>query len=140
MWQNMIKILESEFLELLAGRRPEIEVGSLPHEVRKHFQCARDTIFLTSISARHILQSHGDHIGFDQIALIPAALTKGLWIGDRPNGCAISYFEVASRQRYKGAVKITNDRTRCYLQTFHLASARQTKSILKRGNPLRPHW
>lgn len=136
----MIKIVESEFVELLAGRRPEIEVGPMPLEVRKHFQCSRDTIFLTTASARHIIKEHGDHIGFDQVAIIPDALTMGLWIDDRPNSCAISYLEVASGQRYIGAVKITKDRTRSFLTTFHFASVRQTKSLLKRGVQLRPHW
>lgn len=136
----MIEIVESEFIELLAGRRPEIEVGSLPLEVRKYFQCSRDTIFLTTESARHIIKKHGDHLGFGQLYLIPSALRMGLWIADRASSCAITYQEESSGQRFIGAVKITNDRTRTFLTTFHFGSDRQTKSILKRGAPLRPHW
>jgi hypothetical protein len=136
----MIELIESEFVELLAGRRPEIEVGTLPYEVRKYFECSRDTVFLTTFSARHIIQQHGDHIGFAQAVVIPSALTKGLWIGDRPDSCVVSFLESGSGQRYIGAIKVTKDRTRSYLTTFHFASIRQTKSLLKRGQPLRDHW
>ena len=136
----MIEIIESEFIELLAGRRPEIEVGSLPFEVKKYFQCSRDTIFLTTVTARKIIEKHGGHIDFSQIALIPQALMMGLWIGDKPHSCAISYVANNTGQRYIAATKITIDRTRCYLTTFHFAAARQTKSKLKNGQPLRLHW
>jgi hypothetical protein len=140
--ESMISLKPSDLLDLLASRRPEMEVGSMPLEARKFLGCARDTIFLSSESAKHILEEHGDHIAPESFEILPIALRKGLRIGEasRGNFCTVSFVDVEMERRYFVAIKTTKDRRRTYVTSFHLGKARQTKSKLKRGQVLRQHW
>ncbi len=67
----LIPVSDAHLVELLAGRRPELEVGTLPHEVRIYLGCSRDTIFLSDQSILHIVRKHGDHISNQELKLLP---------------------------------------------------------------------
>lgn len=135
----MIEVSESDLIELLNGRRPEIEVGSFPAEVKKHLGCSRDTVFLTTPSLKHIFERHGDHVSPKEILYLPSVLLQGLWLADtRPNFVLVS--GLYGNTRYKVAIKTTEDRRRNYIATFHRIAKKQTKSLLKKGKVLRPAW
>lgn len=134
--QNLITIETVELIELSAGRRPEVVVGTLPYEVRRYLGCSRDTIFLSGDSIGHIIQKHGDHIELAQIRLLPEILFAGLWLKDsRPTHAIVSWeIETVS---YKAVVKVTEDRRRTYVKTLHRTSPRQKASLLRNTNILR---
>lgn len=135
----LIEIYESDLIELLNGRRLEIEVGTIPTEARSYLGCSRDTIFLSQHSLKHIFRNHGDHISAKEITLIPTILMRGMWLSDkRPNFVIVS--SVLEDIRFKAAIKTTEDRRRNYISTFHRTAKRQTKSLVGRGNVLRPAW
>ena len=135
----MIEIDEGQLHSLLTRQRPEIEVGTLPHEVRKYFSCSRDTVFLSKESLRHIFERHGDHVQLSEILLTPKILREGLWLADhRPEHCIVSC--QVNEHRYKLVVKVTKDRRRCYVVTFHRTAKRQTKALLKKSRILRIAW
>lgn len=105
--QNLTEIDQVEILELAAGRGLELEVGTLPHEVRLYRGCARDTVFLSQDSMRHIIQKHGDHIGLEDLKLLPTILFAGFWLSDSRSTHAIVSFE-ASGVRYKTVARSPN--------------------------------
>ncbi|WP_159089153.1 hypothetical protein [Tateyamaria sp. Alg231-49] len=129
-----------ELIDLLAGRRGDLQVGVIPLEVRQHFGCSREEVFLSSESARHIIDEHGDHIGKNELLRIPEILTKGMWVADRKLACSVSFQTETPAIRLLAAIKITRNHSRMYVSTLHRAKKRQTKSKLKRGQLLRPHW
>lgn len=135
----LIEINDSDLVELLAGRRPELEVATLPHEVRIYLGCSRDTVFLSRESAKHILMKHGDHISNEELKLLPMLLFQGLWLADdRPTHAVLSceYKEI----RYKSVIKVTKDRRRTYVKTLHRTAPRQTKVLMRKGTVLREAW
>lgn len=135
----LISIQSSDLVDLLAGKRPEIEIATLPLEVRKYLGCSRDTVFLSSESARHIVRKHGDHISHDELRLLPRILFTGLWLGDERLTHAISSC-VIDGVRFKAVVKVTVDRRRTYVKTLHRVSRRQTRSLLRDKKRLRESW
>lgn len=139
MGESLICICEEDLVELLAARRPEVEVGSMPFEVRKHFGCSRDTVFLTTDSIRHIVKKHGDHVALKELLLLPQVLAKGLWLADHRPTYSVITCELDG-VRYKSVVKVTRDRKRSYATTFHRTARRQTKALIKKGKPLRLAW
>ena len=135
----LIEISDADLIDLLAGRKPEVEVGVLPHEVRNYLGCSRDTVYLTQHSLLHILQRHGDHVAPEDIRLAPEVMMRGLWLSDdRPNFAVVSC--LVDELRFRAVVKTTVDRRRNYLSTFHRMAKRQTRSLLKRGTVLRQAW
>ncbi len=137
--QNIIQIQDADVVELLAGRRPELEVGTLPHEVRRLLGCSRDTVFLSQESARHILQKHGDHIGAEDLKLLPAIMIMGVWLADsRPTHAVIS--STVDGISYKSVIKVTEDRRRTYVKTLHRTSPRQKKTLFRNGSIIRDGW
>ena len=135
----MIEISETDLIDLLAGRKPEVEVGTLPQEVRRYLGCSRDTVFLTQYSLEHIFEAHGEHLMPKDILLVPEVLLRGLWLSDtRPNFAIVSCaFE---KMRFKAVVKTTIERRRNYLSTFHRMAKRQTASLIRRGKVIRAAW
>lgn len=138
--REVYSFTQEALLHLVAGRVKEIEVGYLPHEVARHFETSKTTVYLSSESALKITRKHGGSLLFGDYEKIPLALQRGLWIADRDNSCCVSYYDTEEKKRFIAAVKITKDRRRSYLTTVHLASKRQTKSLLRRGPILRSHW
>jgi hypothetical protein len=136
---NLIEIQDSDLVELLAGKRPELEVGMLPFEVRQNFGCSRETVFLSDESIRHIVQKHGDHIGNHELKYLPQILTSGLWLADDRPTHAIAICEVEG-VRYKCVVKVTVDRRRTYVKTLHRLSPRQTNGLMRKSRVIRPSW
>lgn len=138
--QYLVEVSDSELVELISGKRPELQVAVLPHEAREHFRCSRDTVYLSYQSARHIIMKHGDSISNTELKLLPRILFQGVWLADkdRPTHAVVSC-EVGSR-RLKAVVKVTEDRRRTYVKTLHLTAPRQTRSMFRRGNLLRPAW
>jgi len=136
---HLIRITETDLIELAAARRPELEVGTVPHEVRKYLGCSRDTVFLSSESLKHIIQKHGDHITHADIQLIPIILFSGVWLSDDRNTHAVATFLFEGR-RYKLVLKVTVDRRRTYVKTLHRTSPRQTKSLLSKAKRIRDGW
>jgi hypothetical protein len=137
--QNVITINDAELIELSAGRRPELVVGTLPLEVRRYLGCSRETIFLSDQSVRHIVQKHGDHIGHNELKHIPKILFVGVWLADERRTNAIASCEVDG-VRYKVVIKVTKDRRRTYVKTLHRTSARQTRALLRNTTRLRDGW
>jgi len=135
----LIEISDSDILELAAGRRPELEVGTIPYEVRKYLGCSRDTVFLSSDSMKHIVKKHGDHIGLESIKLIPKILFSGFWLTDDRSNHAIACFKF-SEIRLKAVVKVTEDRRRAYLITLYKTSRRQEKALLRKTMRIRDGW
>jgi hypothetical protein len=135
----LISIEDRHLVELSAGRRLELEVGTLPHEVRLYLGCARDTIYLSDQSIRHIVQKHGDHITNADLKLLPRILFTGMWLADDRPTHAIASLDI-NGTRFKAVVKVTNDRQRTYVKTLHRTSPRQTRSLLRNTNQLRPAW
>lgn len=135
----LIEIKDSDLVDLLAGRRPELEVATLPIEVRKYLGCSRDTVFLSKESAEHILMKHGDHITNGDLKLLPLLLFQGLWLSDdRPTHAVLSCEH--QHKRYKSVIKVTNDRRRTYVKTLHRTARRQTRALMRKGNVLRNAW
>jgi hypothetical protein len=130
----------NDFGSLLDRSFLEKEVGTLPLEVKNYFACSRDTVYLTSETAKKIEIKHRRHLHDHELNLLPSALQKGLWIADRENACVVSYFHSPTSRRFICAVKITAARDRAFLTTFHRASKRQTAATLKRGEVIRSHW
>ena len=126
--------------ELTAHRRPQLAVGTIPHEVKIYFRCSKDVVYLSSESAVHILERHGDHIGKSEFLKLPAILERGLWIADRPECCSVSFHDQDLGRRYIAAVKVTKDRSRSYLTTLHFGQVRQVRALMRRGPLLRKHW
>jgi hypothetical protein len=87
----VFEFTDLEFVELLAGRRPFIEIGALPHEARLHLKTSKDTVILSTETARKLVNKHGNHLGKTEYALMPTAIFSGLWIADTKNSCAISF-------------------------------------------------
>ena len=135
---NLFEI--SDLKALRMGSRGELQVGVFPFEARKHLQTSREPIFLSTTSMRHILDAHGDHVTLELLLMLPKVLQWGMWVADRPTAFAVIYTREEDGQKFKAAVKITNDRRRGYLSSFHKVAPRKAKSILKRGNLIRPHW
>jgi hypothetical protein len=135
----LISIGDRDLVELSAGRRPELEVGTLPHEVRVYLGCSRDTIYLSHDSIRHIIQKHGDHIKNEQIKLLPRILFTGLWLADERPTHAIASCEL-SGVRFKAVVKVTDDRRRTYVKTLHRTSSRQARQLVRKSSRLRSPW
>lgn len=135
----LIQVSDSDLVELLAGRRPEVEVGTLPHEVRLYLGCSRDTIYLSDQSVLHIIRKHGDHITNEELKLLPKILFTGLWLGDDRPTHAIASCEI-SGTRFKSVVKVTENRSRTYVKTLHRTATRQTRSLLRRSKILRQGW
>lgn len=135
----VIEIQKSNLVDLLGGRLIEIEVGTIPHEVRLYLGSSKDTVFLTKFSIKHIFDSHVDHIDIDELLVLPTVLTKGLWLSDKKRNFAIATCEVG-QNRYKAAVKSTIARDRIFVSTFHRLAKRQTKALMRRGQILRPAW
>ena len=134
-----ITVSKTSLVQLLGGNRPEVEIGSLPLEVRKHVGCSKDTVFLTTESARHIIGKHGNHVTLDELILLPLLLERGLWLSDRNKTHTVVCNQIGPT-RFKAVVKVTVDRTRTYVVTMHRMAPRQTKSLLKRGSVLREAW
>src|SRR6056297_1274636 len=103
----LIEIEDRQLVELSASRRPELEVGTLPHEVRRYLGCSRDTIYLSDHSIKHIIQKHGDHITNAEIKRLPKILFTGLWLSDARPTHAIASCELGGI-RFKAVVKVTN--------------------------------
>ncbi|ABV91796.1 hypothetical protein Dshi_0047 [Dinoroseobacter shibae DFL 12 = DSM 16493] len=137
--QTIIEVYDEDLVELFASRRPELEVGTLPFEVRKYLGCSRDTIFLSDQSARHIIQAHGDHITNTQLKLLPKILCEGLWLSDNRATHAVVSCNVYEVD-YKTVIKVTEDRTRTYVKTLHRTSDRQKRALLRKTNVLRNRW
>lgn len=134
--QFLVQITDSDLVELLSGRRPELEIATLPHEVRLHLGCSRDTVFLSKESARHIILRHGEHISNEELKLLPWILFHGLWLADtQPTYAVVSCFHEGIG--YKSVVKVTNDRRRTYVTTLHRTAQRQNKALTKKGKILR---
>lgn len=134
-----INVTDADLLELAAERRPELQVGTVPYEVRKYLGCSRDTAFLSSESIKHIMLRHGDHICNEHLRLLPQILFQGLWLGDERTTHAIVTCQV-SEIRYKAVVKVTRDRSRTYVKTLHRLAKRQTRSLMNRAKVLREAW
>lgn len=128
--------------ELLSGRTPSVAVGTLPLEVRRYFGRSHDIVYLSSESAAHILEQHGDHIEAQDLLRIPKILETGLWISEkqRPEWCSVFHYSSQSQDRFVAAVKVTKDRRECFLTTLHRAKKRQIRSKMRRGDVLRSHW
>ena len=130
----------SELRSLRAGHRGDLQVGVLPFEVRKYLRISRDRVVLSTQSIRHILTGHGDHISVDNLLLLPSILEQGMWIADRPLAFAVVWQAGENDPRYKVALKTTADHSRTYVRSFHRMKARQTRSVLRRGDLVREHW
>ena len=128
----------SQLNGLLANRQQSVHVGHLPIETRVHMGASHDMVHLSSYSLKHILKKHDDLELFD-LLIIPKLLENGLWIGDRPNACCISYLDSFKGIRYIAAIKAADNGKEHYLTTFHKSHKRQTSALVKRGPTLRTH-
>lgn len=138
----MYPLTLENIIELISHKRPQVSVGTLPLEVRKHFGRSHDVVVLSAESAKHILTEHGEHIGHPELLKIPQVLEKGMWISenDRPEWCIASFFEQNTGTRFLAAIKVTKDRKECFLASFYKVQKRQIRSKMKRGHVLRNHW
>ena len=138
----MYPLSPEDLRDLMSGRMPRLAVGTLPLEVRRHFGRSEDKVFLSSESVVHILEKHGEHIGYEELLLIPKILEAGLWIGEfnRPEWCSASLFLEDENRRLLAAIKVTKDRRESFVATLHQAKPRQIRSKMRRGIILRQHW
>lgn len=136
----MISVSLEEIAYLVAGQRPRLEVGYLPHEVCKFFGTARSTILLSTESARHILAEHGDHIEMADLTLLPKFLQEGGWINDRENHCAVIYYSPKHDWHFHAVVKVTADRKETLVISLRKSRRKAIRRTIRRGQKLRDHW
>lgn len=136
----LISVTESDLIDLLNQKSLELEVGTIPYEAKGYLGCARDTVFLSNHSLRHIFENHGEHVSSRDLLLLPEVLTRGLWLSDQKRSNFVIVSCLVVETRFKAVVKTTLDRSRNYISTFHRTAKRQTKSLLKRGRVLRAAW
>ena len=136
----MIDVSIEEIAFLVAGQRPRLEVGYLPHEVSQFFGTSKSTILLSTESARHILAEHGDHIDISDLAMLPKFLREGGWINDRKNHCAVIYFSKEHDWHFHTVVKVTADRQETLVVSLRKSRRTAIKRTVRRGTTLRDHW
>jgi len=136
----MIEISLEEIAYLVAGRRPRLEVGFLPHEVSRFFGTSKSTVLLSTESAQHILSEHKDHIGLGELAMLPRLLQHGSWINDRKNHCAVIYFSQEHDWHFHAVVKVTGDRQETLVVSLRMSRRKSVKRTVRKGKRLKDHW
>ena len=136
----MISVTLEELAHLVAGKRPRLEVGYLPHEVCRFFGTSKSTVMLSTESARHILTEHGDHIELKDLATLPKLLQYGGWINDRNNHCAVIYYSNEHRWHFHAVVKVTKDRQETLVVSLRKSRRKAVKRTVRNGQKLRDHW
>ena len=81
----------AQLINLLAGRNDPLWICSIADGARVALGCSTGAVYLSRLSAAHILSGHNDINTFD-ILLLPVAITKGelfLEVTERQGVCAV---------------------------------------------------
>lgn len=126
--------------DLALGVKDPIEVCRLDATLASILRVHTPVVFLSRYSLLHIRERHADMTA-ERLMLLPSALQKGLVIREarRPNHIVFCYQAARETERYIAILKAAVAGHELFVQSFHRAKRRQTRTMLDRGKKLRDH-
>lgn len=126
--------------DLKAGYSPSIRVGEIPFAVARQLRLLNHNVYLSASSLTHILRDHPD-IDLFTLLELPFAIGQGLLVQERrkPHIILSCYQSSVHQRRFIVAMKTAANGTETWVSSFYKSRARQTRSVLNRGNILKPH-
>lgn len=127
-----------DLLDLALGLRDRIVVCELSRLIANFLTASTPQVTLSRFSLTHIRRDHRD-MTLERLMLLPVAIKDGLIIREkaRPQFLTVSYD--LGDERFIAVLKATERKHAIFVETFHRARPRQTKSLLKRGRIIRAH-
>jgi len=120
--------------------RNPIPVGELPNLIRLALQIRVPLVQLSNESLAHIGKRHPDITDFD-LLLLPFAIRHGMILRERKktNVILAVYQEPLSHRRFVAVMKIADGGCQVWLDSFYRLKRRQTKTLMKKAELLKPH-
>ncbi|MGA4555647.1 hypothetical protein [Methylorubrum aminovorans] len=114
-------------LQLIAGQRKVLHIGSVPHEVAAKIDCLPGIVHLGWKEARHIFDSHDDINGEDMM-LLTFAVEKGQYYRDpkRPECLSVVYYSCITGRPYILALKRVGP-GELWISTYHHTNPKKVK-------------
>jgi hypothetical protein len=130
---DLRRLLAGDFDYLVVGSVEPYVANSIGAIYTREVRLSRDNLI-------HICERK-QHASIEELVMLPTAILNGFAIYDakRQRCTTISWQSPDPATRFMVALKSNNYGTEIYVTTFHRMREGQTKSLLRRGHPLRTH-